>query len=96
MEQFQGCVNGVEDSLFVLFLSNPGKKLPLWNQTSSSSPEEPVIWDYHVILCSRNKKIEENNVVFDFDTCLSFPCSLKDYVNLSFRPDATVAPPYRQ
>lgn len=35
--------------LFVVFISNGNKKVPIWHQRSSRNPLQPVVWDYHVL-----------------------------------------------
>jgi len=52
-----------------------------------------VIWDYHVILLLRSRRREKASVwVYDFDTRLAIPCSLKDYLHGTFKED--VPPQY--
>lgn len=36
---------GVE--LFVVFVSNQARQVPVWNQLLADSRDEPVLWDYH-------------------------------------------------
>lgn len=44
----------------------------------------PVYWDYHVVLM-----VLEGDAwfIYDFDSSLKFPVSLKNYLNLTFRSD---------
>lgn len=58
-------------------------QVALWSQKRARSPNNPVVWDYHVILVLR-PKINESNPgphrvawVYDFDTKLSNPCRLQ-------------------
>ncbi|XP_037329938.1 protein N-terminal glutamine amidohydrolase isoform X2 [Pungitius pungitius] len=37
------------EELFVVFISNENRKVPLWKQRSGHG-EQPVIWDYHVVM----------------------------------------------
>ncbi len=34
----------------VVFVSNPGRSCALWTQRAAPKPDEPVVWDYHVVL----------------------------------------------
>ncbi|XP_019100724.1 PREDICTED: protein N-terminal glutamine amidohydrolase-like [Camelina sativa] len=47
------CENGVADAtgsdLFVVFISNEKKQVPLWHQKASRRADGIVLWDYHVI-----------------------------------------------
>ncbi|KAF9815441.1 hypothetical protein IEO21_04612 [Rhodonia placenta] len=75
--------NGPWD-LFVVFISNNGKTVALWNQKAH---KDFIIWDYHVILAlrpttaSRRSGTSEDTItdaseawVYDFDTRLPVPC----------------------
>lgn len=33
--------------LFVVFVSNQARQVPVWNQLLADSRDEPVLWDYH-------------------------------------------------
>lgn len=68
---------------WVVFISNPAKKCPMWHVKEAGGSNEPVIWDYHVVLmtCSPHWR------VWDFDTRLGFPVSAGSYLNYSFRSE---------
>jgi len=68
----------------VLILSNSSRNCPLWHQRSAIG-EEPVRWDYHVILLASSS---EKSLIYDFDSTLELPSSLDEYLNLTFRPDS--------
>jgi protein N-terminal glutamine amidohydrolase len=63
-----------------VFVSNPNKSVPFWNQRSS---KDVVVWDYHVIAVKRG-------LVYDLDTKLAFPTTWKDYSTNSLRIDNTL------
>lgn len=67
---------------FVLFFSNPQKKVELWYQQSSGNILLPVTWDYHVVFLAQ----EESKVwkVYDLDTFLNFPVEASSYFNKTF------------
>ena len=46
--------------LFVVFISSLLQRTPIWCQASNaSSPEDPVLWDYHVVLLQRDLEEED-------------------------------------
>lgn len=55
----------------------------MWNQRACASPEEPVLWDYHVILLF-NAKDDLEWQVYDLDTVLGAPISLNEYMISTF------------
>jgi protein N-terminal glutamine amidohydrolase len=65
----------------VVFISNSSRTCALWNQRASSAADEPVIWDYHVILLFGQK---DGWQVFDLDTTLPSPSSVTDYLSATF------------
>ncbi|XP_077993403.1 protein N-terminal glutamine amidohydrolase-like isoform X2 [Glandiceps talaboti] len=82
------------EKLFVVFISNERRAIPLWKQKASQSTDEPVIWDYHVILVLKEQGQEGQ--VFDLDTLLSFPCQFSDYSLATFRSDEMLLPQYHR
>lgn len=86
-------LEGVE--FFVIFISNRIKQTPIWFQKAAVVPGEEVVWDYHVVLCSKSSKLDET-LVFDLDTLLSFPCPAVEYIGKSFKPQLSITTKYRQ
>lgn len=66
----------------VVLISNRTRRCAVWCQRAGG-PEEPVLWDYHVILISRASVGWQ---VWDMDTLLSFPEPFDSYATSSFRP----------
>lgn len=64
----------------VVFISNENRTCALWNQRASSSPGEPVLWDYHVILLVK----ADGWQVYDLDTVLGAPLSVEQYIDSTF------------
>ncbi|KAH9503853.1 hypothetical protein Btru_063994 [Bulinus truncatus] len=62
---------------YSIFISNRAKKVPLWHQKASKNKERLVVWDYHVIFLYHDSSA---SLVYDLDTELGFPCTLKEYV----------------
>ncbi|XP_019713719.1 protein N-terminal glutamine amidohydrolase isoform X2 [Hippocampus comes] len=79
--------------LFVVFISNDNRTVPLWKQKSASG-EQPVIWDYHVVLLHVPAGSEA--AVYDLDSVLPFPCPLKLYATRALRSDRGVRPAYHR
>ncbi|XP_039978693.1 protein N-terminal glutamine amidohydrolase [Xiphias gladius] len=77
------------EQLFVIFISNENRMVPLWKQKSGHG-DQPVIWDYHVILLQVG--LQSDSLVYDLDSELSFPCSLKLYAAQALRSDCNIRP----
>lgn len=92
------CSTGVADTegsdLFVVFISNDKKQIPLWHQKASHRADGVTLWDYHVI-CVQKK---ENNspLVWDLDSTLPFPSPLASYVAETFCPTFPLFAEYRR
>ncbi|KAJ8899036.1 hypothetical protein K2173_008865 [Erythroxylum novogranatense] len=81
---------GVADAdgsdLFVAFISNDKKQVPLWYQKGSMRADGAVIWDYHVICIQRKRDTSSAPLVWDLDSSLPFPSALATYVAETIRP----------
>ncbi|CAM9517985.1 unnamed protein product, partial [Hapterophycus canaliculatus] len=71
--------------LFVVFVSNSARQVPIWFQRLADSRDEPVLWDYHVILLARHP--HDGNWVYDLDSTLAFPSQAAMYMAQAFRKD---------
>jgi hypothetical protein len=69
------------DEALVAFISNPARLVAMWRQRSASSAEEPVIWDYHVILLMRREIAWR---VLDPDSALPTPAPVAPYLEATF------------
>ncbi|KAJ4706402.1 Protein N-terminal glutamine amidohydrolase [Melia azedarach] len=72
--------------LFVVFISNEKKQIPLWHQKASHRADGVILWDYHVICIQRKKDGDSPVVVWDLDSSLPFPSPLAPYVIETIRP----------
>uniref|UniRef100_A0A3P8TNN6 Protein N-terminal glutamine amidohydrolase n=1 Tax=Amphiprion percula TaxID=161767 RepID=A0A3P8TNN6_AMPPE len=81
------------EQLFVVFISNDNRMVPLWKQKSGRG-DQPVIWDYHVVLLQA--ELQSDALIYDLDTELPFPCSLKLYGAEAFRSDCHIRPEYHR
>ncbi|XP_041811788.1 protein N-terminal glutamine amidohydrolase [Chelmon rostratus] len=81
------------EELFVIFISNENRMIPLWKQMSGRG-DQPVIWDYHVILLQVG--LQSDPLVYDLDSELSFPCSLQLYAAQALRSDHNIKPAYHR
>ncbi|XP_061851922.1 protein N-terminal glutamine amidohydrolase isoform X2 [Colius striatus] len=67
--------------------------IPLWKQKSGHG-DEPVVWDYHVILLHVSGG--EQNFIYDLDTVLPFPCPFDVYSAEAFRLDDSLHPEFHR
>ncbi|XP_014512759.2 protein N-terminal glutamine amidohydrolase [Vigna radiata var. radiata] len=83
------CSDGIAKAegsdLFVVFISNEKKQIPLWNQKASKRADGVILWDYHVI-CIQIKQGNVPPLVWDLDSTLPFPSPLPLYVSETIRP----------
>jgi len=64
----------------VLFIINEAQSVAVFNQNQSLNAN-PVIWDYHVVLLAQ---INNESVIFDFDSRCEFPTPIEKYFHVSF------------
>lgn len=99
-------------SLYAVFVSSPSKMTPIWCQRCMAhSPNEPVLWDYHVIALEtprRRRDVTEsdddavrsssdiNSLIWDYDSTLPFPCSAVEYIDKAIRLDVCLRNEYCQ
>ncbi|XP_008222115.1 PREDICTED: protein N-terminal glutamine amidohydrolase [Prunus mume] len=85
----KGIADAQSSDLFVVFISNEKKQIPLWHQKASSRADGIVLWDYHVICIQRKGRGDSPSphLVWDLDSSLPFPCPLARYVSETIRPD---------
>lgn len=82
---------GTCDHIYAVFISNERRMIPIWRQKSSRG-NQPVIWDYHVILL--HKSPMEQGVIYDLDTTLPFPCQFDVYVKEAFQSEEFLNPAF--
>lgn len=66
----------------VVFVSNPVKCVPMFQQLANSNPLDPVYWDYHVILFQTLEA--DGTRVLDIDSHLPYKLTLCDYLKSVF------------
>ncbi|KAG8441615.1 hypothetical protein GDO86_010704 [Hymenochirus boettgeri] len=81
------------DQFSAVFISNENKMVPLWKQKSAKG-NEPVIWDYHVVLL--HESTGEGNFIYDLDTVLPFPSPCGSYIQEALRSDSNIRCDYRR
>ncbi|KAL5810459.1 hypothetical protein ACOSQ4_027027 [Xanthoceras sorbifolium] len=88
------CAKGVADAdgsdLFVVFISNEKKQIPLWHQKASKRADGITLWDYHVVCIQRKRDGDSSCLVWDLDSSLPFPSPLASYVSETIRPSFPV------
>ncbi len=67
---------------YVVCMSNKERTCALWSQRASPAADQPVIWDYHVILIANVGQMG----VFDLDSTLNFPTPILEYLDRTFGP----------
>ncbi|KAG9478682.1 protein N-terminal glutamine amidohydrolase isoform X1 [Eleutherodactylus coqui] len=81
------------EEFYAIFLSNENRMIPIWKQQCGKS-EDPVIWDYHVILlhdCGDGQRF-----IYDLDTVLPFPCPCDTYIKEALRSDHNIHKDFRR
>ncbi|XP_071879847.1 uncharacterized protein [Anas platyrhynchos] len=81
------------EEFYAVFISNERRMVPLWKQKSGHG-DEPVVWDYHVILLRVSSG--EQNFTYDLDTELPFPCPFDMYSTEAFRLDDSLHPEFHR
>jgi hypothetical protein len=71
--------------LWVVFISNPPRAVPLLCQRASSRPDGLVVWDYHALVVEGPHDGLRARA-WDLDTVLPFPCPLEDYAAAALPP----------
>ncbi|KAG1121468.1 hypothetical protein G6F42_012397 [Rhizopus arrhizus] len=80
------------DDFSVLFISNPHRSVPLWQQRAGRGDEHVVIWDYHVVLYYKQ---DSEALIYDFDTFLPFPSPADFYALETFKPNMVIKDEYK-
>lgn len=80
-----GIADREASDLYVIFISNDKKQIPLWHQKASHRADGVILWDYHVI-CVQIKRDDKSPQVWDLDSTLAFPSPLASYIAETFRP----------
>ncbi|XP_058031978.1 protein N-terminal glutamine amidohydrolase isoform X2 [Ahaetulla prasina] len=81
------------EEFYAVFISNDRKMVPLWKQQAGCG-DQPVIWDYHVILLHVSNG--DQNFIYDLDTVLPFPCPFGTYIEEAFKSDSIINPEFRR
>uniref|UniRef100_A0A8C3PM61 Protein N-terminal glutamine amidohydrolase n=1 Tax=Calidris pygmaea TaxID=425635 RepID=A0A8C3PM61_9CHAR len=81
------------EEFYAVFISNDRRMIPLWKQKSGHG-DEPVVWDYHVILLHVSSG--EQNFIYDLDSVLPFPCPFDMYSVEAFRLDDSLHPEFHR
>lgn len=81
-----GVADPAGTDLYVVFISNEEKKVPLWHQKAGHSNDGFICWDYHVICIQSRRSKEVLDFVWDLDSDLPFPSPLIQYVSEAIQP----------
>lgn len=66
----------------VLFISNDERRVAMWGQRAASSPDVPIVWDYHVVLLLRDPGRRWD--IWDLDAHYPGPRSAERWLRSSF------------
>lgn len=75
----------------VIVIAAQAECFPMLYQRAARSAQEPLLWDYHVVLLWQNNSL---NYLLDFDTRLGFCTPLEEYMQQSFLADKLLYPEY--
>ena len=75
----------------VVWISSLAGVCPLWQQRAARAPDQPVWWDYHVVLLVKRRQWQ----VWDLDTTLPLPVSATEYLQKTFNDIGPVEPLFR-
>lgn len=75
----------------VIVVASLGHAVPVWCQRLAPAPDQPVLWDYHVILAVSGRE----RWIYDLDTTLPLPCAMDEYIERTFGQAREAPPSYR-
>jgi len=85
------------EACYVVFVSNTARMVALWGQGVVHDPQDPVLWDYHVVLLHKNSSTDW--VIWDLDCRAGAPLSARRWLTNSFphtnKVRATFQPSFR-
>ena len=92
--QLAGELESDVDAAEVWMITNADGTVATWAQRAASSPDKPIIWDYHVVLATRS---DAGWSVWDFDHAGPFTQSASAWLQASFPVDTEtdLAPRFR-
>ena len=67
---------------YAVFISNPARCCPLWCQRAAPNPNDPVFWDYHVVMASLRPG--ESCEIWDLDNTKGYPLSVEQWWRHTF------------
>ncbi|KAJ7219824.1 hypothetical protein O6H91_Y468400 [Diphasiastrum complanatum] len=82
--------------LFVAFISNSVKQVPIWRQRSSAQENGLCMWDYHVVCIQKSLETDAGAFVWDLDTTLPFPVSFIQYIEEALQSSMVMNPRYQR
>jgi hypothetical protein len=85
----QRAEEAAEADRYVLVLSNPSETCALWQQRAAPAADEPVVWDYHVVL---SEWTDSGRRIWDLDTRLPTPVDREQWIRHTFPDHRRVSP----
>jgi len=74
-----------------IFISNAGRRVALWQQKHASSPNAPLIWDYHAMMIAL---IDDEWQALDLDSLLPLQTPMLEYLDATFPQPKYLGPEY--
>lgn len=76
------------DARWVSFVSNAEQRVAMWRQRAALSDDEPVVWDYHVVLLVRHEAMWW---IWDLDSTMGPRIEARAWLQGTFQPVVTPA-----
>ena len=84
------------EAAWAVFISNPNHTCALWCQRASPAPDQPVVWDYHVVAIEQS---DDGWRIWDLDTRCDVPTGVDEWWRETFpfekRVPQTLQPTFR-
>jgi hypothetical protein len=75
----------------VALITNRSGQFAMWHQRPAKGSEEPLLWDYHVVLLANHHGWQ----VWDFECDLGLTLPARDWCNACFPQQSNVRPAFR-
>jgi protein N-terminal glutamine amidohydrolase len=73
-----------------VFVRSASGECLVWHQRAAAGPDEPVFWDYHVVLL-----VADPWEIWDLDSTLGCPTPAATWLRRSLRPELALPPSHR-
>lgn len=80
-------------SSYALWITNAERACPMWSQRAAARPQEPIVWDYHVVGLTQ-RDAHERALIWDLDHVGALPSELGQWLMMSFPYRRRLPPMY--